>query len=201
MKLSMVVFVACVLPGCAGLTPAPVIEAGEMTGQGLQVIHSNFENVVEGYDAKLREAYRQGLMAAFNTSKQGLVDADGKVNLQQYEMLAAQLAAKMDANEAWLDNEKSQVLLKMGLQFATVDVLNAKVTEYNKAAGVPPESVDQLLQATQDIAQTMMEQRQAHEQGGQPDVDFADIITQIGRDAYQQYLAQRAQPGAANNGE
>lgn len=191
--------------GCA-LTPKPVLRAGDMAMDGMNILEQNFIAVVNGYVDKTNEAYTQGLMTWFNGQIAALTDAEGKVDIVSYNRLTASLAQRIAQNRALLEVESEMILTRIAQQFAIVRNLQYLVNEYNVATGIPPETMELLIETTIEILDSIAEVRASQQSstssGVLSQIDWVSVIERIGRDEYASILAEvRDAIALTNEGE
>ena len=171
--------------GCA-LTPEAITRGNKMVIETIDTLEQNVINVVEGYNEKLKEAYAQGLMRWFEIEKSKRVDAEGKIIVVQYEQLMANMAIRQAQNKVWLASEKANILASFEKMFAVARHLEELQLRYNQAYGIPPETLESLINNTIELAEAIAAAEAADPQAAATaqEPDWEGIIDMIGRRAY-----------------
>ena len=188
------VLLVALAAGCA-TTPDPVLTAGAFSEVVGETIESNFKAIMDGTFEKLEAAYTQGLQAAYSMRLAELTDAEGKIPLGVQTQLQAELAGQIEANRERLDREKTAVMDPMLLQFAIKSQLDRLLNAYNKAKGIPPESVQAFIDEVTTMAQ--MAKTAIEARGLQDQVQDSDGLTDWG--ALLRLIEERAFSAVSGN--
>lgn len=152
---TLLAMTAAVFVGGCATAPDNVLEAGVMVEQAGEVYDENVLAVVDGYAEKLQAAYTQGLNAVYALRARDLSDPEGNISIDVQETLQRELAEQIEVNGKLVDAERVEVLDKLSLQAAVVRQFTRLLNEYNKATGVPPESIQGFIDEIATSAQTL----------------------------------------------
>ena len=178
--------------GCS-TTPGAVLQAGQMSQEGMQVLEHNNLQLIDAYTKELKFKNREQYLAEFKVVEQELLDQqkgaggnDGAVDLEDYKKYADLYAQEVAKGDAVYDNMAEEFKMKLGFQFAITRNLNDAVQRFNEATGIRPETFQALLEQSSglavDVIQARRERAAAAEDPNKPDWDA--MFDLIGKKAY-----------------
>ncbi len=155
--MKQIVFIGLfVLVGCV-TTPDTIIKGTDILGEMVVVLEEDFYNVIDGYAAREKLLYHKQLDAQYMDIMERIVSEEGSVQLEDHTAVLTNYADRMEEIDGWVDTDTMNLKVKVATAFAQVKLLIAKLNEYNKAEGVPPESLAALKQASFEILDGMKE--------------------------------------------
>ena len=144
--MAILAMIAMFMNGC--VTPGAVVKGGEMQQAALITLEANVvETAIPKLYDMVAETTAQGVWAAFDLKKEGLIDQNGRVDMAQYEALMQSHLDRIRENTEWLDADREAALETISKQFAVVRALGQAQIEYNKSKKLTPESLDRLVGA------------------------------------------------------
>lgn len=141
-------------------TPQPVIHGQDMAIEAITSVEIDVTNAIDSYNVEVKALVAEKYAKEFALTEATLLSrsADGQsVTLSEYKEYANKFAAEIAAANAFYDDLAAQVHAKVGYKFGVAKNLSLAVQAYNKAAGLDPETFQQLLDSTGSAASAVID--------------------------------------------
>lgn len=178
-KLLCVTTIVVLCSGCAHFlrAPEPIREANTLQTDSLKDLADDVRVVLERNKLEIKRVMRQGFSVQLKAAEKQLVGSDGRVNLDDYKKVLSATSDQIAENDAFYDDKFTEAIAKLDLQFAVLAHLNEVQAAYTNANGVPPESLQALMDAAISSFKQIQDARAEREANKPPDggVDWGAI--------------------------
>ena len=174
------------LVGCATNAPKPVLDADIMARQAAKTIERNTMTTLDEVHQELVDVTAQGNAAVLDAKKKEIVSPDGTVSVAEYDALLSEAATAQRNAEEQYAKDMAAIRLKLAQQFAAQRQLSELVSAYNNASGMSAETFEELLSASLEAAQPIVDKKlQAANKPNDPDkLDWDSIFKLVERRAF-----------------
>lgn len=152
-------FLIAMLCGCA-TTPPSVIRGQEMAIEAVSKVEGDSYQIIDAYNVEVKALVANRYAAEFAATEAQLLAEQGNtgsVDLARYKDYSTQFAAEIEKANAFYDNLALQAKSQLGFKFGVAKNMSLAVRAYNKAAGVDPETFQQLLDASGGLASDVID--------------------------------------------